>query len=39
MVPMILIIEWGIIRREERYLAAKFGDLYLNYKATVRRWM
>jgi protein-S-isoprenylcysteine O-methyltransferase Ste14 len=39
MIPMALVIEWGIVRREERYLAAKFGDVYLNYKGRVRRWM
>lgn len=38
-VPMLAIIHWGIIRREERYLEAKFGDAYLAYKARVRRWI
>jgi protein-S-isoprenylcysteine O-methyltransferase Ste14 len=37
--PMILLLHWGIIRREEGYLEAKFGDIYLNYKAHVRRWL
>lgn len=27
------------IAREEAYLAAKFGDAYLAYKARVRRWL
>jgi protein-S-isoprenylcysteine O-methyltransferase Ste14 len=38
-VPMLLVIYWGIIRREERYLEAKFGEAYLAYKARVRRWL
>jgi len=38
-VPMILLLRWGIILREERYLAEKFGEVYLAYKATVRRWI
>ena len=38
-VPMLCVIHWGIIRREERYLEAKFGDSYLAYKSQVRRWL
>jgi protein-S-isoprenylcysteine O-methyltransferase Ste14 len=37
--PLLLTVYWGIIRREERYLEAKFGDVYLAYKAKVRRWI
>jgi protein-S-isoprenylcysteine O-methyltransferase Ste14 len=37
--PMLAILYWGIIRREERYLEAKFGEPYLSYKACVRRWI
>jgi protein-S-isoprenylcysteine O-methyltransferase Ste14 len=38
-VPLALILHYGVILREERYLAAKFGDPYLEYKREVRRWI
>lgn len=38
--PMaILIINYGVILREEKYLEAKFGAEYLSYKSRVRRWI
>ena len=37
--PLLAIIEWGVIRREERYLEAKFGDTYRAYRSRVRRWL
>ena len=33
LIPALLVIEFGVIRREERYLEAKFGADYLRYKA------
>jgi protein-S-isoprenylcysteine O-methyltransferase Ste14 len=38
-VPAIWIIATQVIAREERYLEAKFGRDYLDYKARVRRWI
>ena len=38
-VPLALILHYGVILREERYLTAKFGDPYLEYKREVRRWI
>ena len=35
----LLVIQRGVIEREERYLEAKFGEEYLSYKAQVRRWI
>ncbi|MEO8970306.1 MAG: isoprenylcysteine carboxylmethyltransferase family protein [Ktedonobacteraceae bacterium] len=35
---VLLVMVYGVIKREERYLERKFGEQYLNYKARVRRW-
>lgn len=34
-----LVLMHIVIGREERYLERKFGDEYLAYKASVRRWL
>jgi protein-S-isoprenylcysteine O-methyltransferase Ste14 len=39
LVPLIWVINVGVVAREERYLERKFGDAYLTYKARVRRWI
>jgi protein-S-isoprenylcysteine O-methyltransferase Ste14 len=38
-VPLLWIINTGVIAREERYLERKFEDAYRAYKARVRRWV
>lgn len=35
----VAIIRWVVVPREERYLEARFGPAYLDYKASVRRWL
>jgi len=39
LVPLLAVVHYGIIRREEHYLETKFGDAYRRYRATVRRWL
>jgi len=35
----LLVMQRGVVEREERYLERKFGDEYLSYKSRVRRWL
>ncbi len=37
--PALVVVNYGAILREERYLERKFGEEYLRYKAVVRRWL
>jgi protein-S-isoprenylcysteine O-methyltransferase Ste14 len=37
--PATLVIQYGVIEREERYLEGLFGEDYLAYKRTTRRWI
>jgi protein-S-isoprenylcysteine O-methyltransferase Ste14 len=39
LVPVVLVLEYGVIRREERYLAARLGAEYGDYARRVRRWI
>ena len=39
LVPALIVMHYGVITREERYLERKFADDYRRYKATVRRWL
>jgi protein-S-isoprenylcysteine O-methyltransferase Ste14 len=38
-VPVLLVMRFGVIAREERYLTAKFGEAYRAYQGRVRRWL
>jgi len=39
LVPLVALLDWGIVQREERYLGAKFGEPYRAYQKQVRRWL
>jgi protein-S-isoprenylcysteine O-methyltransferase Ste14 len=39
LLPAILVMQYGVILREERYLKKRFGDRYLAYCKHVRRWL
>jgi protein-S-isoprenylcysteine O-methyltransferase Ste14 len=34
----VVVMHYGVVRREERYLAARFGDTYADYCARVPRY-
>ena len=38
-VPLLVVMRFGVIAREERYLESKFGDAYREYRTRVRRWI
>jgi len=38
-IPLIMTIHYGVIAREERYMADKFGVPYVNYAHNVPRWL
>jgi protein-S-isoprenylcysteine O-methyltransferase Ste14 len=39
LVPVLGWVRWRVIALEERYLIRKFGQVYLDYQAQVRRWL
>jgi len=40
LLPLVIVaIRYLVIRKEEQYLQRKFGEAFLGYKASVRRWI
>ena len=39
LIPVSLILQRGVVLREEAYLERQFGEAYLKYKARVPRWL
>ena len=40
LLPAVLVmVDLGVIRREERYLEGRFGSDYIGYRRRVRRWL
>jgi protein-S-isoprenylcysteine O-methyltransferase Ste14 len=39
LVVVLVLIDRGVIAREERFLEGKFGEDYLRYKRRTRRWL
>ena len=37
--PVLVIVDRGVIAREERYLETRFGETYRTYKRRTRRWL
>lgn len=37
--PAVLVVHYGVVLREERYLLRKFGAAYRSYHSQVRRWL
>ncbi len=39
LIPTLALVSRGVIDCEERYLSEKFGEDYLRYRRSVRRWL
>jgi protein-S-isoprenylcysteine O-methyltransferase Ste14 len=39
LVPILILMRYGVIAREERYLERKFNAAYVDYRNRVRRWI
>src|SRR5262249_5686646 len=39
LMPLLVVMNIGVISREERYLEREFDDAYRAYKSRVRRWL
>jgi protein-S-isoprenylcysteine O-methyltransferase Ste14 len=39
LIPVLVILQRGVVKREEAYLERKFGEDYARYKKRVPRWL
>ncbi len=39
LIPVLIILQRGVVLREEDYLERQFGEAYTKYKARVPRWL
>ena len=40
LLPLVIAaVDYLVIRKEKQYLQRKFGETFLSYKASVRRWI
>ena len=39
LVPTLVVMTYGVVKKEEAYLERHFGDEYREYKSRVRRWL
>jgi protein-S-isoprenylcysteine O-methyltransferase Ste14 len=39
LIPVLVILQRGVVEREESYLERQFGEPYRQYKARVPRWL
>jgi protein-S-isoprenylcysteine O-methyltransferase Ste14 len=39
LIPVVMILQRGVVEREEDYLERQFGEAYRKYKARVPRWL
>lgn len=39
LIPVLMTVHFGVIKREETYLTRKFGSVYRDYQKRVRRWI
>jgi protein-S-isoprenylcysteine O-methyltransferase Ste14 len=37
--PLVVVLRYRVVAREETYLERRFGDAYRDYQARVRRWL
>jgi protein-S-isoprenylcysteine O-methyltransferase Ste14 len=39
LIPVLYVLQRGVVEREEAYLERQFGEAYRNYQARVPRWL